>query len=85
MLFVQVYQWLVPALPSDSAEGIPESPTFTIAKEHPLVGRPAQHACREFLISRGRTGCVALCKYDVERDMAIVFVVRRQHESGFHG
>jgi plasmid stabilization system protein ParE len=54
-----------------------------ILKEHPLVGRPAEHGYRELLISRGRTGYVALYKYDVERDVAIVLAVRHQRGSGF--
>lgn len=56
-----------------------------ILKEHPLVGRPAEHGYRELLISRGRTGYVALYRYDVERDVAIVLAVRHQRESGFEG
>lgn len=54
-----------------------------ILKEHPLVGRPAEQGYRELLISRGRTGYVALYLYDVERDVAIVLAVRHQRESGF--
>ena len=54
-----------------------------ILKEHPLVGRPAEHAYRELLISRGRTGYVALYKHDVERDVAIVLAVRHQRAGGF--
>ena len=54
-----------------------------ILKEHPLVGRPAEHGYPELLISRGRTGYVALYKYDVERDVAIVLAVRHQYEGGF--
>ncbi len=54
-----------------------------ILKEHPLVGRPAEHGYRELLISRGRTGYVALYRYDVERDVAIVLAMRHQRESGF--
>lgn len=54
-------------------------------REHPLVGRPVEHGYRELLISRGRTGYVALYKYDVERDVAIVLAVRHQRESGFDG
>lgn len=54
-----------------------------ILKEHPLVGRPAEQGYRELLISRGRTGYVALYRYDVERDVAIVLAVRHQRESGF--
>lgn len=56
-----------------------------ILKEHPLVGRPAEYGYRELLISRGRTGYVALYRYDVERDVAIVLAVRHQRESGFDG
>lgn len=54
-----------------------------ILKEHPLVGRPAEQGYRELLISRGRTGYVALYRYDVERDVAIVLAVRHQRDSGF--
>jgi plasmid stabilization system protein ParE len=54
-----------------------------ILKEHPLVGRPAEHGYRELLISRGRSGYVALYKYDVERDVALVLAVRHQREGGF--
>ncbi|WP_324779015.1 type II toxin-antitoxin system RelE/ParE family toxin [Thiobacillus sedimenti] len=56
-----------------------------ILKEHPLVGRPAEHGYRELLISRGRTGYVALYRFDVERDVAIVLAVRHQREGGFDG
>lgn len=50
---------------------------------HPLIGRPAELGFRELLISRGRSGYVALYKYDVERDIAIVLAIRHQRESGF--
>ena len=52
-------------------------------KDHPLVGRPAELGYRELLISRGRTGYVALYKYDVERDAAIILAIRHQREGGF--
>lgn len=54
-----------------------------ILKDHPLVGRPAELGYRELLISRGRTGYVALYKYEIERDAAIVLAIRHQRESGF--
>ena len=54
-----------------------------ILKAHPLIGRPAELGYRELLISRGRTGYVALHKYEVERDAAIVLVIRHQREGGF--
>ena len=54
-----------------------------ILGDHPLIGRPAELGYRELLISRGRSGYVALYKYDVERDTAIVLAVRHQREGGF--
>ena len=54
-----------------------------ILKDHPLIGRPAELGYRELLISRGRTGYVALYKYDVGRDAAIILAVRHQREGGF--
>lgn len=54
-----------------------------LLEDHPLVGRPAELGYRELLISRGRTGYVALYKYEVERDAAIVLAIRHQREGGF--
>ena len=51
-----------------------------ILKDHPLIGRPAELGYRELLISRGRTGYVALYKYEVERDAAIILAIRHQRE-----
>ena len=54
-------------------------------KLHPLVGRPVEHGLRELLVSRGRTGYVALYQYDPRTDTAIVLAVRHQREAGFGG
>lgn len=54
-----------------------------ILKDHPLIGRPAELGYRELLISRGRSGYVALYKYDVARDVALILAVRHQREGGF--
>ena len=54
-----------------------------ILQDHPLVGRPAEHGYRELLVSRGRTGYVALYKFDIERDAAIILAIRHQREGGF--
>jgi len=52
-------------------------------KLHPLLGRPVEHGLREVLISRGRTGYVALYQYDAATDTAVVLAIRRQREAGF--
>jgi len=51
-----------------------------ILKLHPLVGRIVEHGYRELLISRGRSGYVALYKYDVVKDIALILAIRHQRE-----
>lgn len=50
---------------------------------HPLVGRPAEMHLRELLISKGRTGYVALYSYEPVQDVILVLAVRHQREAGF--
>jgi plasmid stabilization system protein ParE len=54
-----------------------------ILKDHPLIGRTIDLGYRELVISRGRTGYVALYKYDVAMDLAIVYAIRHQREGGY--
>lgn len=54
-----------------------------ILKDHPLVGRTVEPGYRELVISRGRTGYVALYKYDVATDLVIVYAIRHQREGGY--
>jgi plasmid stabilization system protein ParE len=51
-----------------------------LLKEHPLAGRPVEHGLRELLISRGRSGYVALYRYDPTSDTALVLRIRHQRE-----
>ncbi|MBA4260651.1 MAG: addiction module toxin RelE [Comamonadaceae bacterium] len=55
-----------------------------ILGSHPLVGRPLAHGLRELVISRGRTGYLALYRYDAQADLALVLAVRHQRESNYH-
>ena len=54
-----------------------------ILKHHPLVGRSVEHDYRELVISRGRSGYIALYTYDVTRNVALILAIRHQRESGF--
>jgi len=56
--------------------------TLEILKQHPLVGRPAEHGLRELLISRGRTGYIALYRSNVRADTVLVLAIRHQREAG---
>jgi len=56
---------------------------LSILKQHPLVGRTVEQGYRELVISRGRTGYVALYSYDATRNVALILAIRHQRESGF--
>ena len=53
-----------------------------ILGHHPQIGRPGARGYRELLISRGRTGYVALYRYDEARGVITILTVRHQRESG---
>jgi plasmid stabilization system protein ParE len=55
-----------------------------ILNDHPLIGRPAEHRLRELVISRGKTGYVALYDYDEATDLVVVLAIRHQRERGYH-
>jgi plasmid stabilization system protein ParE len=54
-----------------------------ILKVHPLVGRIVERGYRELLVSRGRSGYVALYRYDVSKDTALILAIRHQREDDF--
>ena len=70
-----------PVIASETVELIVEA--VTILKHHPLIGRPVEDHLRELIISRGRTGYVALYSYEAEHDSVLVLAIRHQRESGF--
>jgi len=50
---------------------------------HPLLGRAVESGYRELVISRGKTGYLALYRYDEARDRILVLAIRHQLEAGF--
>lgn len=50
---------------------------------HPLIGRPVEAGLRELVISRGRSGYLALYRYDEARDRVLVLTIRHQREAGY--
>ena len=70
-----------PVIASETVELIVEA--VTILKHHPLIGRPVEDHLRELIISRGRTGYVALYSYETEHDSVLVLAIRHRRESGF--
>ena len=52
-------------------------------RDHPLIGRPVEHGLRELIISRGRTGYVALYSVEDSDDAVLILTVRHQREAGY--
>lgn len=54
-----------------------------ILRNHPLIGRPAEDGLRELVISRGRSGYLALYSFEEAADTVLVLAIRRQREAGY--
>lgn len=54
-----------------------------ILAHHPLVGRPLRDGVRELIISRGRSGFVALYRFSPRDELVRILRIRHQRESGY--
>jgi addiction module RelE/StbE family toxin len=72
-----------PAAAGDTVELIEEA--VTLLRRHPLIGRPVEQALRELVISRGKTGYIALYSFEEEQDTVMVLALRHQREAGYRG
>ena len=61
-----------------SAERISQG--IDILQNHPHIGRPVAHGLRELILSRDRTGYVALYHFDKARDIVRILTIRHQRE-----
>ena len=57
--------------------------SVSVLRRHPLIGRPVEHGLRELIISRGRTGYVALYALDDDHDAILILAIRHQREAGY--
>ena len=55
----------------------------TVLKRHPLIGRRVETDLRELVISRGKTGYVALYSYESDQDAVLILAIRHQREAGY--
>ena len=53
-----------------------------ILERHPLIGRSTEHDLRALIISRGRTGYIALYDYIEPLDTIPILALRHQREAG---
>lgn len=59
------------------------SEAISILTRHPLIGRQVEHGLRELVISRGRTGYVALYRFRESDEVVTVLSIRHQREAGY--
>lgn len=50
---------------------------------HPLLGARVSGGTRQLVISRGRTGYIALYTFDPQEDRVVIHAIRHQREAGF--
>ena len=54
-----------------------------ILENHPLIGRAAESEFRELVISRGKSGYLALYSYEQNEEVVLILSIRHQHEAGY--
>jgi addiction module RelE/StbE family toxin len=54
-----------------------------ILQQHPEIGRRCDKHYRELIISRGRSGYLALYHYHPKTDVVTIVSIRHQRESGY--
>jgi len=72
-----------PQVAQDTADLIFDA--LEILVQHPEIGRKVHFGQRELVISRGRTGYLALYRFLPHIDRILVLALRHQRESGYKG
>ena len=70
-----------PDLARAQIHGIREA--ITILGTHPLVGRLVKRGLRELVISRGKTGFLALYRFSPQLELVRVLRIRHQRELSY--
>lgn len=70
-----------PAAALETADLIIEA--VQVLGNHPFVGRLAEHGFRELVISRGRSGYLALYSYEPKQDTVLILAIWHQREAGY--
>ena len=70
------------AAAAEQTFGLIEAAVNTL-RDHPLIGRPAEHGLRELVISRGKSGYLALYLFDAHDDRVIILALRHPREADY--
>ncbi|MDJ0893460.1 MAG: type II toxin-antitoxin system RelE/ParE family toxin [Gammaproteobacteria bacterium] len=82
--FEDIFEFIAsedPYLAAETVSIIQEA--VAILERHPLIGRAVEGSLRELVISRGRTGYLALYSYVDVEDVVQVLALRHQREAGY--
>lgn len=81
----QMVDFLIERFPDEAVQTVDlVTDALGILEHHPKIGRPVEQGLRELVISRGKSGCLALYQYDEVADLVVVLGVRHQREHGYH-
>lgn len=81
----QLTDFLLERFPHDAVHTVDLiTDALNILEQHPRIGRPLELGLRELVISRGKTGYLALYEYDQIADLVVVLAVRHQREQDYH-
>lgn len=70
-----------PAAAEEAVDLIAEA--IELLRRHPFVGRPVEADLRELVISRGKSGYLALYQLQRALDAVVILAIRHQREVGF--
>ena len=81
----QLVDFLLEKFPRDAVRTIDLiTDALSILEQHPKIGRPVEQGLRELVISRGKSGYLALYQYDEPTEMVVALAVRHQREQDYH-
>ena len=81
----QLVDFLIDEFPLEAVQTVDlVTGALGILELHPKIGRPVEQGLRELVISRGKSGYLALYQYDEQADCVVVLAVRHQREHGYH-
>ena len=82
--FDRIFSFLFEQTPHDSTTRIQAIvAAVDILQSSPLIGRPTAYGQRELVISTGKSGYLALYRYDPAKDTVFVLAVRSQRERDY--
>jgi toxin ParE1/3/4 len=82
--FDRIFDFLFEQAPEYAATRIEDIiAAIDILQTSPMIGKPMAFGQRELIISTGKSGYLALYRYDPAKDTAFVLAVRSQRERDY--